>query len=428
MEKPRRSEDSGDGNKYWKVGFCSSYFQVARLFPQMNTSGAKTVRLESVDLLRGIVMILMALDHVRDFMGTPGISPTDLTQTTVSLFFTRWITDICAPVFFLLTGTGAYLSLRRYSRGELSHFLFLRGLWLIFLEVFVLRCFALQFNFDYRLTMLVVIWALGWAMILLSALVYLPDAVVAGFGVVMIAGHNLLDSVSRESLGRFAPVWNVLHAPGLIVTNPQHLVFVAYPLIPWVGVTAAGFGLGQIFAWPQERRKKLLFSLGIGLTTAFVLLRAANIYGDPAPWARQKSVVFTALSFLNTVKYPPSLLFLLMTLGPAMLLLWALDSGSPRFLRPALILGRVPLFYYAMHLLLIHLIAVMVCYARYRQVHWMFESPSLGQYPITPPPGWGFGLPMIYLIWAFVVIALYPLCAWYGRLKQRSGSVWLSYL
>jgi uncharacterized membrane protein len=166
------------------VGFCSSYFQVARLFPRMNTSGAKTVRLESVDLLRGIVMILMALDHVRDFMGT-GISPTDLTQTTVSLFFARWITDICAPVFFLLTGTGAYLLLRRFSRRELSHFLFLRGLWLIFLEVFVLRCFGLQFNFDYQLTMLVVIWALGWAMILLSALVYLPDAVIAGAFVVI---------------------------------------------------------------------------------------------------------------------------------------------------------------------------------------------------------------------------------------------------
>jgi uncharacterized membrane protein len=394
----------------------------------MHIPGSKTNRLESVDLLRGIVMILMALDHVRDFMGTPGISPTNLAQATVTLFFTRWITNICAPVFFLLTGTGAYLSLRRYSRVELSRFLFTRGLWLIFLEVVVLRCFAMQFNFDYHLTMLVVIWALGWAMILLSALVYLPNAVVAGFGVVMIAGHNLLDPVQAKSLGWLAPLWNVLHSPGLIVANPQHLVFVAYPLIPWVGVTAAGFGLGQIFAWPSERRKTLLLRLGIGLTTAFVFLRAANVYGDPAAWTRQKSAVFTALSFLNTIKYPPSLLFLLMTLGPAMLMLWAFDSGFPRFMRPALILGRVPLFYYAMHLVLIHVIAVVVCYSRYGQVHWMFESSSLGDYPITAPPGWGFGLPMVYLIWAFVVIALYPLCVWYARLKQRGGSVWLSYL
>jgi uncharacterized membrane protein len=227
----------------------------------MNIPNPRTARLESVDLLRAIVMILMALDHVRDFMGTPGISPTNLAQATVSLFFTRWITNICAPVFFLLTGTGAYLSLRRYSRAELSRFLFTRGLWLVFLEVVVLRCFAMQFNFDYHLTMLVVIWALGWAMILLSALVYLPNAVVAGFGVVMIAGHNLLDPVQAESLGRLAPLWNVLHAPGLIVANPQHLVFVAYPLIPWVGVTAAGFGLGQIFAWPPEQRKTFLLRL-----------------------------------------------------------------------------------------------------------------------------------------------------------------------
>jgi uncharacterized membrane protein len=407
---------------------CFNYFQVARLFPQMNTPGAKTARLESVDLLRGIVMILMALDHVRDFMGAPGVSPTNLAQATVSLFYTRWITNICAPVFFLLTGTGAYLSLRRYSRAELSRFLFMRGLWLIFLEVALLRCFALQFNFDYHLTMLVVIWALGWAMILLSALVYLPNALVTGLGVVMIAGHNLLDPVQAGSLGLFAPLWSFLHAPGLIVANPQHLVFVAYPLIPWVGVTAAGFGLGQIFAWPHERRKTFLLRLGIGLTTAFVVLRAVNVYGDPAAWTRQKTAAFTALSFLNTIKYPPSLLFLLMTLGPAMLLLWAFDSGFPRFMRPALILGRVPLFYYAMHLVLIHVIAVVVCYARYGQVHWMFESSSLGNYPITPPPGWGFSLPMVYLIWAFVVVALYPLCAWFARLKQRSRSVWLSYL
>jgi uncharacterized membrane protein len=395
----------------------------------MNTLGAKAARLESVDLLRGMVMVLMALDHVRDFMGRPGISPTDLTQTTVPLFFTRWITDICAPVFFLLTGAGAYLALRRFSKRELSRFLLLRGLWLIFLEVVVLRCLALQFNFDYRLTMLVVIWALGWAMILLSALVYLPDSIVAGFGVVMIAGHNLLDPVRAESLGRLAPLWTILHAPGLIIPNPQHLVFVAYPLIPWVGVTAAGYGLGQIFGWRPERRKAFLLRLGIGLTTGFVVLRAANIYGDPFAWTRQKSAAFTALSFLDTIKYPPSLLFLLMTLGPAMLLLWAFDGGSSRLMRPALIFGRVPLFYYAMHLLLIHVLAVVVCYARYGQVHWMFESSGLGQYPITTPPGWGFGLPMIYLLWAFVVITLYPLCAWYARLKQRrGGGGLLSYL
>jgi len=394
----------------------------------MNVVAIKPIRLESVDLLRGIVMIIMALDHVRDFFGRPGLSPTDLALTTIPLFFTRWITHICAPVFFLLTGTGAYLSLQSKSQGELSRFLFRRGLWLIFLELIVLRCFAWQFNFDYRLTMLVVIWALGWAMVVLSALVYLPDEIVAVFGVGMIASHNLLDSVRSASLGRFAPVWNVLHTPGLIVANPKHLVFAAYPLIPWLGVTAAGYGLGKVFRWVPERRRPFLLCLGIGLTTAFVLVRAVNIYGDPVPWTVQKSAAFTAISFLNTTKYPPSLLFLLMTLGPAMLLLWVVDNRTPRFLRPTLIFGRVPLFYYVLHAALIHLLAVAVCYCRYGRVHWMFESPGLSGYPITPPPGWGFSLLTIYLIWAFVVIALYPVCRWFGRWKQRRSDVWLSYL
>jgi uncharacterized membrane protein len=394
----------------------------------MKTLAAQGARLESVDLLRGIIMILMAIDHVRDFFGAPGLSPTDLTRTTIPLFFTRWMTHFCAPVFFLLTGTGAFLSLRRKSKSALSRFLLTRGLWLIFLELVVLRCFAWQFNFDYRLTMLVVIWALGWAMILLSALVYLTAPLIVAFGVVLMAGHNLLDSVRGASFGPLAPLWSILHAPGFIVSDPRHLVFVAYPLIPWVGVTAAGYGLGQIFAWPGKRRRAFLFRLGIALTAGFVVLRSLNLYGDPARWTVQKSAAFTVLSFLNTTKYPPSLLFLLMTLGPALLLLWVVDGRTPRWLGPAVIIGKVPLFYYAVHAVEIHLLAVVVGYARYRQVHWMFESPGLDDYPITRPLGWGFSLPVIYVIWALVVASLYPLCAWFAALKQRSGGSWVSYL
>src|SRR5579863_1426519 len=292
----------------------------------------KRVRLESVDIVRGVIMILMALDHVRDFFGVPGVSPTDLNNATAALFLTRWITHFCAPVFFLLTGTGAYLSLQRKSRRELSGFLFARGLWLIFLEVVVTRCFGWQFNFDYHLTMLIVLWALGWAMIVLSALVYLPASLVTTFGVAAIAGHNLLDSVQSSN-----PLWSILHRPGFIVNNPHYTVFVGYPLIPWIGVTAAGYGLGQLYRWTSARRKTLLLRLGIGLSTAFIVLRWINIYGDPVRWSRQKSLSFTVLSFLNTNKYPPSLLFLLMTLGPAMLLLWAVDDKVPRLLQPALV-------------------------------------------------------------------------------------------
>ena len=388
-----------------------------------DAAAPKRLRLESVDLLRGVIMILMALDHTRDFFGRTGISPTNLSQTTIPLFFTRWVTHFCAPVFFLLTGTGAYLSLRKKSKPELSRFLFTRGLWLIFLEVVLFRCLGLQFNFDYHLTLLDVLWALGWAMIVLSALVHLPTRVVTGFGVVMIAGHNLLDRIQSSN-----PVWTILHSLNFILATPRHSVFVAYTLIPWVGVTAMGYGLGQIYAWAAERRRTFLWRAGLGTTAAFVILRGINIYGDPVRWSTQKSAAFTAVSFLNTNKYPPSLLFLLMTLGPALLFLWAVDGGTPQFLRPALVLGKVPMFYYLLHFPLIHLLAVAVCYARYEQTRWMFESPTIDKFPFTQPPGWGYSLPVIYLIWASVVIALYPLCRWFAGLKQRRRDAWLSYL
>jgi uncharacterized membrane protein len=383
----------------------------------------KRARIESIDVVRGTIMIIMALDHVRDYFSNPGFEPTDLTQTNVMLFCTRWITHFCAPVFFLLTGTGAYLSLKKQSQAQLARFLFTRGWWLIFLELVVMRCLGWQFNFDYHLTLLIVLWALGWSMIVLAALSYLPVPWVTAFGVGMIAGHNLLDGVQSSN-----PLWSMLHSPNLVWANSQHSIFVLYPLIPWLGVTAAGYGLGQVYGWPTERRRAFLLRLGLRLTAAFIVIRAINIYGDPLHWARQKSAVFTLLSFLNTLKYPPSLLFLLMTLGPAMFFLWAVDARTPQWLRPAMIVGKVPMFYYLLHVPLIHIIAVIVCFARYGQAHWMFESNNLQQFPITTPPGWGYSLAAVYLIWAFVVMALYPLCKWYAALKQRSSNPWLTYL
>jgi uncharacterized membrane protein len=382
----------------------------------------KRARLESVDVVRGVIMIIMALDHTRDFFGVPG-SPTNLATASVALFFTRWITNICAPVFFLLTGTGAWLSLRRRSKSELSRFLLTRGLWLIFLDLVLFRCLAVQFNFDYHITVITVLWALGWAMIVLSALVHLPPAVVTAFGVVMIITHNLLDSIKSAN-----PLWTILHSPNILLATPGHVVFLAYPLIPWIGVTAAGYGLGQIYSWEPPRRKAFLVRLGFGLTVAFAVVRAINLYGDPSRWAAQPTHIYTALSFLNTTKYPPSLLFLLMTLGPALLLLRAVDAHTPRPLQPALIIGKVPMFYYLLHFAFIHLLAVVICYARYQHVHWMFESPDLAHFPITQPPGWGLTLPLVYLLWAFVVLAMYPLCRWYAAVKQRSSNPMLSYL
>lgn len=385
-------------------------------------------RLESIDIVRGVIMILMALDHTRDFFGLPGANPVDLATTTVPLFATRWITHICAPVFFLLTGTSAGLSLGRRPTRDLSRLLVTRGLWLIVLELTVVRCLGYQFNFDYQVTALLVLWALGWSMIALAALVHLRPAVVGAIGLLMIASHNLLDPIPAAAFGAWAPLFSLLHAPGIVLATPSHTVLVAYPLIPWIGVTAAGYALGQLYRADAAWRQQFLRRLGLGLIAAFVLLRWTNAYGGPVPWAAQSSASLTAISFLNLTKYPPSLLFLMMTLGPAMILLSLAERGTPSWLRPARILGTVPLFYFVLHFTVIHLLAVIVCYLRYGTAHWMFESSRLDQYPFTPPPGWGYSLPIVYAIWIAIVLLLYPACAWYAGVKQRRRDWWLSYL
>jgi uncharacterized membrane protein len=376
-------------------------------------------------------MVLMALDHTRDYFGNAAANPTDLATATPALFLTRWLTHFCAPVFCLLTGTGAYLSLERRGRAGLSRFLLTRGLWLVLLELTVMRALW-QFNADYRLTVLTVLWALGWSMVALSALVWLPVGAVAAVGVGMIALHNLADAVPPPAFGALAPLWTVLHQPGLLLATPRATVFAAYPLVPWIGVVAAGYGLGRVVTWSPERRRAFLLRTGVGLTLAFVGLRALAVYGDPRPWAAQPGALLSALSFLNTNKYPPSLLFLLMTLGPALLVLWALDGRQdarpPRLLRPALAFGRVPLFYYLLHVALIHALAVAVCAARYGSVRWMFESPSLDRFPVTQPPGWPLSLPWVYGVWALVVVLAYPCCRWYAAVKARRTDAWLSYL
>jgi uncharacterized membrane protein len=311
---------------------------------------------------------------------------------------------------------------------ELSRFLLTRGLWLLLLEVTFFRCLAMQFNFDYRVTMLIVLWALGWAMIVLTGLVYLPRWAVGAVAVVMIALTDLLDPIKAASFGKLAPLWTFLHQQGVLFDAHGYVVFVAYPILPWIAITAAGFALGGVYTWPEARRRKFLLRLGLGLSAAFVALRAVNGYGDPSHWAAQKSALFTVFSFFNATKNPPSLLFLLMTLGPALLLLAALERPVPGWLRPALVFGRVPLFYFVLHIALIHLLAVVVCAVRFGGAQRIFESPDLSQYPFNAPDGWGFGLPVVYLAWILVVVALYPACAWFAALKRRRSDAWLSYL
>jgi len=384
-------------------------------------------RVESVDVVRGIVIVLMALDHTRDFFGDLAADPTALATTTPALFFTRWITHFCAPAFFLLTGTGACLALGKMSKAELARYLVTRGLWLIFLELVVMR-FALQFNIDYQVTIVTVLWALGWAMIALAGLIWLPVSVIATIGVVMVAGHNLLDGISPASFGALAPLWTILHAPGIVFNNGRFLVVISYVLIPWIGVTALGFCLGKLFQGDAERRKAWLLWLGVGLTAAFLILRFANLYGDPAAWSPQTSPLWTLISFLNLTKYPPSLLFLAMTLGPVLLLLRAFETRVPRIFQPALMIGKIPLFFFILHFFLIHLLAVLASWLRYGEIGEMFRSPDLAHFPFSQPPGWGEPLPVIYATWIGVVLLLYPLCRWYARLKQRNKAWWLSYL
>lgn len=392
-----------------------------------SASGVRSYRIDSIDAVRGAIMILMALDHTRDFFGVVSISPTDVARASAPLFLTRWVTHICAPVFFLLTGTGAALSRGRRTNGQLARLLFTRGAWLILLELTAVRCLGFQFNFDYRVTMLIVLWALGWAMIALAPLVFLPSWIVAVYGGLMIGLHNLFDGIPRSPNAVPAALQAILHGPGMVLATREHVVFAAYPLIPWIGVTAVGFGLGALYQSRPDRRAFLLRA-GLVCCAAFVVLRWINGYGDPSHWTPQRSALLTLLSFLNATKYPPSLLFLLMTLGPAALLLAWLDHGTPRILRLAIVYGRVPLFYFVLHLMLIHALAILVCYARYGTAHWMFESPSLDRYPFTQPPGWGYSLPVVYAAWLAVVGLLYAPCRWFAAMKQRRRDWWLSYL
>jgi uncharacterized membrane protein len=399
--------------------------------PPVTGPGGVVARVPSVDMLRGLVMVLMAIDHVRDFVHAEAMNfqPEDLTRTTSAIFFTRWITHFCAPVFMLCAGLGVWFRVER--RGTLkgvSLFLATRGLWLIVLELTVVH-FGLFFNLDHRLMFLLVFWALGMSMIVMAALVHLRYAALLAVSVGMIALHNLANGVSASSFGNFAWLWRILHEQGIIQTGGP-MLFVAYPLVPWIGVMGAGFCLGRVYRFPAERRRRFLIWLGLGLTAAFLVVRAVNAYGDPRPWAEQSSPVFTVLSFLNTTKYPASLLFLLMTLGPMIALLGLMDRVRPGDRHPLLVFGRVPLLYFVLHIPLAHLIAVAPNAMRYGNAPFLWmPPPTLGSSRQLFPPDFGWDLWVAYAVTALVVLILYPVCVWFSRLKEsRRGQWWVSYL
>jgi uncharacterized membrane protein len=404
----------------------------------LKTTGAalavKGARLVSVDVLRGLVMVIMAIDHTRDFITNVPFQPEDLTHTYGWLFFTRVITHYCAPTFSFLAGTGAFLAMTRgKSVQQLSWFFLTRGLWLVLLEITIV---------DFAWTFVPwaaagVIWILGWSMVCMALLVRMPVKWIAVFGVGMVATHNLLDGISPAAFGKFYWLWMLLHSPGAIQVTPNFSFLALYVLIPWVGVMAAGYAFGAVLQRPDRRKWTLI--LGLSMTALFFILRGFNLYGNGlagfasgprsgGPWSIQPTTTLTIISFFNTLKYPPSLDYLLMTLGPALTLLGLFEGmkaerGLGRIL---LVYGRVPLFYYVLHLYLVHFATIAVAYASHQPAAWLWHGAI---FLSQAPPGYGHGLPVIYAVWISVVAALYFPCRWFMEFKQDHRDWnWLSYL
>jgi uncharacterized membrane protein len=386
-------------------------------------------RIVSIDLLRGLVMVIMALDHVRMYFGL-GIwysDPTNLAETTPLHFFTRWITHFCAPVFVLLAGTSAFLYGAKASNTKaLSRFLLTRGVWLVFVELVIVN-FAWTFDITYSYRILQVIWAIGISMIVLSGLVFLPTKGIAIFGFILVFGHNLLDPI--KAYGAFPKdiLWYVLHQDHALLGRTT--ISFHYPVLPWIGVMAIGYALGTLYtpAFNEARRRRSLLWMGIGATALFLVLRGFNLYGEPNPWAEQNSSVFTTLSFLNTTKYPPSLHFLLMTIGPALIFLSVSETWRNRITNPFLVFGKVPFFFYIFHLYLIHALAMLTLVFTGRNWHeYILSGTGIRSGALI---SFGFGLEAVYVIWILIVVALYPLCRWYQQYKENNPSKWwLSYI
>lgn len=368
-------------------------------------------RIVSIDVLRGLVMALMALDHTRDYFSAGGFNPRDLSEP--ALFLTRWITHFCAPTFVFLAGLSAFLYGSKRTTGELSRFLVTRGLWLILIDLTLIR-FGWRFDFNLLQAVAGIIFVIGASMIALAALIWLPRWAIAGVALLMIGGHNLFDGVRAQQFGDAYWVWHLLHQRGMLRLGDGVSLYVLYPLIPWIGVMAAGYVLGPAMQRTPEARQRLLFALGGAITLGFVLLRASNLYGDPAPWTVQHGGLATVLSFLNCEKYPPSLLYLMMTLGPALILLASFEHARGALAGVLSVFGQVPFFFYVTHIYLVHALALLAGFA--------MSGAVGGMAPL------GFGLPAIYLVWILVLVLLYPVCRCFAGLKQRRREWWWSYL
>ncbi|MFT7231675.1 MAG: putative membrane protein [Cyclobacteriaceae bacterium] len=393
------------------------------------TLSTATSRITSIDLLRGLVMILMALDHVRDYFHDDGFlfDPTDIDQTYPTLFFTRFITHYCAPVFVFLAGTSAFFVGQRKGKGDLSIWLIKRGVWLVILEITVVR-FAWFFQLNFKEVDLMVIWVLGLCMIALAGLIHIPKKIIILICLIVIFGHNLTDGLQFSNT-LMNNLWIFLHVFDTIAITNHNVIFIDYPLIPWVFVMPLGYYLGELYLpdFAPPKRQKALKLIGFSLVLLFIVIRLLNFYGDSYKWSEQESLIFTIMSFLNVSKYPPSLLYLLITLGPAILFLAYTEKWKGAIAQRIIILGRVAMFYYLIHLYIIHLSALLAAYLTGFDPSLLLLDEWISYVPELK--GYGFDLWVVYLVWMILIVGLYPICKWYNNYKSNHRQKWwLSYL
>lgn len=394
------------------------------------TTLSNSRRIQSIDLLRGIIMIIMALDHTRDFFHKDALvaDPLNPDTTNIILYGTRWITHFCAPGFVFLSGLSAWLQSRRKTKAELSRFLITRGLWLI---VFDLFCMSFIFTADihYSIFILETLWSIGAGMVILGLMIHLPFMAILVTGLLIVFGHNLINIAEAT---RSTPVplwWNLLHQPGFKPLGGGHNLFVFYPMLPWAGLMLLGYCCGKLFTDKEAaQRNKILLYTGIGAIVLFCIIRFINIYGDPRPWQGQSTPLKTFFAFMNVQKYPPSLLFLCATTGPLLVVLSFLKNADSRFAKAASVIGRVPLFYFVVHFFVLHLAQIMVYFINGHTVEEGLKGSPQSLFKFSAP-GEGFSLGIVYLVWMAVVLLMYPLCKWYDRYKlAHKEKWWLSYL
>ncbi len=396
----------------------------------MQPLATSTKRIESIDLLRGLVMIIMALDHTRDLFHKDAFTgdPLNPETTTSVLYFTRWITHFCAPSFVFLSGLSAWLQKGRKTTKELSRFLITRGLWLILMEISVIN-FGILADIQFTNILLQTIWSIGISMVILGMMIWLPFTVIFGIGILIVVGHNAMDFAENARQGNVPLWWTFLHRPALVPLGGGYSLGVFYPFLPWTGLMLLGYCCGKLLTTLEvPRRNRILLWLGIASLAFFVILRAANIYGDPGRWVEQKTGLQTFFSFMNVQKYPPSLLFMSATVGCALVFLSQVKNTRGRLAKIVSVYGRVPFFYYILHFYLLHLISILLYL--YRGHSFAEGAKGIPGFPFRfAMPGEGYSLAITYVVWISVVVALYPLCRWYDSYKTHHREKWwLSYL